>query len=348
MAKMRAAVCPEPGRITMDEVERPEPGPGEVLVKVCATGLCGSDLDGYHGKHPMIGYPAIMGHECSGTVAAAGPGVSGYAEGDPVVVEPFFVCGVCPACLKGHYNLCVDLLIIGHQIPGSLAEYVKAQARFLHRKPAGVPFDEAAIAEPLSGSLHAVKRAGVSIGDFVVVIGCGTIGSLALQHVRNAGAEALVAEVKSPRADLAKRLGATHTLLRSAADGPGSLRARVLELTGGVGADVVIEAVGKPETLAETIGLARRGGTIMLIGWSGNPTDAMDMTSVTLNELAVLGTLGFCWDHKTALRLLETGKADIASLITHRLSLDETEKGLQMMASGDDQVGKIIVWSSPA
>jgi len=342
MATMLAAVCPERGRIVMEEVARPEPGPDEPIVCVRSTGLCGSDLDGYHGKHPMIPYPAILGHECSGVVAAVGADVTTFKEGDEVVVEPFFICGKCAACLTGKYNLCVDLLIIGHQIPGSLAEYVKSQARFLHRKPANVSFDEAAIAEPLAGSLHAVKRAGVGIGDFVVIIGCGTIGSLALQHVLNAGAEALACDVKKTRIELAEKLGATHTLQRNGDD----LEAIVKELTKGVGADVVIEAVGTQETIAESIHLARRGGTVILIGWTGEKADPVDMTAVTLDELTVLGTLGFCWDHKTALRLLERGQVDIASLITHRMGLEETEQGLKMMELGDESVGKIIVRSS--
>ena len=342
MAKMTAAVCPAPGRIVIEEVDRPEPGPHEAIVKVVSTGLCGSDLDGYHGKHPLIPYPAIMGHECSGVVSAVGAGVTTWAEGDEVVVEPFFICGKCDACLRGKYNLCKDLLIVGHQIPGSLAEYVKSQSMFVHRKPRNVDFDAAAIVEPLCGSLHAVKRAGVGIGDFVVILGCGTIGSLALQHVLNAGAEALVCDSKQTRVELAERFGATHAVRARGQD----LVERVLELTDGVGADVVIEAVGTPETIAATVPMARRGGTIMLIGWTGNEADPIDMTTVTLNELTVMGTLGFCWDHKTALRLLERGECDTASLITHRIGLADVEDGLKLLDSGDESVGKIIVRSA--
>jgi len=337
--KMRAALCPKPGQIEIVEVDTPEPKEGEVLVEVRATGLCGSDLDGFLGRHPMIGYPIIMGHECSGVIAAVGKGVTDVSEGDEVVVEPFFTCKKCPACRDGKYNLCKDLLIIGHQIPGSLAEYVLEEACFVHPKPANISFDEGAIAEPLSGSLHAVKRAGVGIGDFVVIIGCGTIGSFSLQHAKNAGAEVLIADREDFKLDVAKELGADHVFNVTRDD----LREKVMELTGGIGADKVVEAVGLPETLAQTTGLVRRGGTIMLIGWSGNKTDPFDLTSLTLDELTVLGTLGFCRDFPTALSLAERGKVRLDAIISHRFPLEKTQEAIELFESGRDNVWKIII-----
>jgi L-iditol 2-dehydrogenase len=337
--KMKAALCTAPEKIEMTEVDVPVPKEGEVLVQVKATGLCGSDVDGYLGKHPMIGYPIIMGHECSGVVAALGPGVTGVAQSDAVVVEPFFTCKKCPACLRGKYNLCKDLLIIGHQIPGSLAEYVLAESMFVHPKPENIGFDEAAIVEPLSGSLHAVKRAGVTIGDFTVVIGAGTMGSFALQHCRNAGAETLIADVEDFKLELAASLGADHTLNVKREN----LRDRVQELTGGVGADVVIEACGHPATLAQTTTLVKRGGTIMLIGWSGNKADPFDLTSLTLDELTVLGTLGFAWDFPTALGLAGRGKVDLGAIISHHFPLEKTEEAIKLFHSGKERAWKIII-----
>jgi len=336
---MKAAVCTQPGTIEITQVPVPAPKKGEVLVQVKATGLCGSDVDGYLGRHPMMGYPLIMGHECSGTVAALGEGVTKVAVGDAVVVEPFFTCKTCQACLEGKYNLCKDLIITGHQVSGSLAEYVPAEAMFVHPKPENIGFDEASIVEPLSGSLHAVKRAGVGIGDLTVIIGCGTMGSFALQHCRNAGAETIVADVEDFKLDVARKLGADHTVNVGTDD----LVKVVEEMTGGVKADVVIEACGVPETLAQTTRLVRRGGTIMLIGWSGNPTDPFDLTSVTLDELRVLGTLGFAWDFPTALSLARRGKVDLGAIISHHMPLDRTEEAIQLHHSGKDHAWKIII-----
>jgi len=339
LKKMKAAVCKDRETIVIEDVPVPEPGPSQVLVEVRATGLCGSDVDGYTGHHPMIKWPIILGHECSGVVAQVGPDAGDWRAGDEVVVEPFFTCKKCPACLREQYNLCRDLKIIGHQVPGSLAEYVLAEARFLHRRPANVPFEEAAIAEPVSGSLHAVERCGLSLGDFVVIIGCGTIGCLAMQHALNKGAEVLVADPAEFKLKVARELGVHHALNPAKAN----LEERVKELTGGIGADCVIEAVGLPETLASTVRLVRRGGTIMLIGWSGNETDPFDLTSVTLDELTVLGTLGFCWDHPVALRLMSRGSVKVAPIITHRLPLARVEEGIEMLRRHEEGVWKVVV-----
>ena len=344
MATMTAAVCKDKETIVIEDVPVPTPKEGEVLVQVKATGLCGSDVDGYTGHHPMIKWPIILGHECSGVVAELGPGVEGWSVGEAVVVEPFFTCKTCPACLEGKYNLCIDLKITGHQVPGSLAEYVIAESFFLHRKPENLPFAEAAIAEPVSGSLHAVERTGMRLGDFVAIIGCGTIGVLAMQHSLNKGAEVLVADVEDFKLDVARQLGVHHTLNPKRE----SLKDRVQELTGGIGADVVIEAVGLPETLAATVGLIRRGGTIMLIGWSGNEADPFDLTSVTLDELTVLGTLGFAWDHKTALKLMSMGKVKVGPIISHHLPLERVEEGIQMLRSHAPGVWKIAITEEDA
>ncbi|MBM4039407.1 MAG: zinc-binding dehydrogenase [Planctomycetes bacterium] len=339
MPTMKAAVCKAKETIVIEHVPRPKPKRGEVLVAVKATGLCGSDVDGYTGHHPMIKWPIILGHECSGVVAEVGPGERRWQPGNAVVVEPFFTCKRCPACLRGQYNLCVDLKITGHQVPGSMAEFVIAESFFLHPKPANLSFAEAAIAEPVSGSLHAVERAAPRLGNFVAIIGCGTIGVLAMQHCLNKGAEVLIAEPAAFKRKVAKRLGVHHALDPEKED----MKARVKELTGGIGADVVIEAVGKPETLAATVGLVRRGGTILLIGWSGNKTDAFDLTSVTLDELTVLGTLGFCWDHKAALRLLSQGKVTVKPIISHRLPLERVAEGIRMLREHAPGVWKIAI-----
>lgn len=339
MPTMLAAVCQERERIVIEQVPRPAPGPGETLVRVKASGICGSDVDGYLGRHPMIRWPIILGHECSGVIAEVGAGVEEWSIGDEVAVEPFFTCKRCPACRRGRYNLCADLKITGHQVAGSFAEYVIAEARFLHRKPANLSFEEAALAEPVSGALHAVERCQLRLGDFVVIIGCGTIGSLAMQHALNKGAQVLVADPQDFKLQTAAQLGAHHTINPTGAD----LRCTVMRLTGGIGADCVIEAVGHPDTLASTTRLVKRGGTIMLIGWSGNATDPFDLTAVTLDELTVLGTLGFCFDFPTALDLMSRGKVQVAPIITHRLPLTQVEEGIAMLHQARPGVWKVVI-----
>ncbi len=339
MRTMRAAVCTGRERIGIEEVPRPVPQAGQVLVEVKACGLCGSDVDGYLGHHPMIEWPIILGHECSGVVAELGSGVDDWRVGEDVVVEPFFTCGTCPACRRGRYNLCRDLKLIGHQVAGSLADYVIADARFLHHKPCNLSFEEAALAEPVSCSLHAIERCHLKSGDLVVILGCGTVGSLAVQFASIKGTEVMVVDVEDFKLDLAAQLGADHVVNPTRDD----VRKRVMELTDGIGADCVLEAVGRPDTLASTVDLVKRGGTIMLMGWSGSETDSFGLTKVTLNELTVLGTLCYCWDFPVALKLMSRGKIKVAPIISHRLPLARVEEGVNMLRQGGAGVWKIII-----
>ncbi len=336
---MKAAVCTGIGKIEFQDLPAPVPGPGEVVVEVRSVGVCGSDVDGYRGAHPMIGFPIVLGHECSGVIAEVGPGVSEKRIGEPVSVEPFFICGECPFCRAGTYNFCSNLAIIGHQVPGAFAEYVKIPARFAHRMPEGVSFDEAAILEPCSGALHAVRRCGIQSGDFVVIIGCGTMGSFATQHCRNLSAEVLVVEPLAFKREAALDLGAAHVVDPAAEDAAEAVRT----LTGGKMADVVIEAVGKPETLGQTVSLVKNGGTIMLIGWTGNAADPFDLTNTTFKELTVLGTLGFCGDFPISMKLLGQGKIDIRRIITHRFDLDQVQEAIEMLEAGADGIWKAVV-----
>ena len=339
MAKMLAAVCHKPLDLTIERVDKPTPGPGQVVVKVKATGVCGSDVDGYRGTHPWIGHPIILGHECSGLVDTLGPKVSKFKRGDRVAVEPFFVCGQCPACLKGKYNQCKDIKIIGHQVPGSFAEYVLIDERFLHHLADNVSFEVGALAEPISGSLHGVGRCNLKIGDFVVILGCGTIGYFLMQHALNSGARVLVSEPVAKKRKTALAVGAHYALDPR----NGSLVDTVMELTDGVGADCVIEAVGSVETIRLTTALCKKGGTILLMGWTGNETDPFDCTTLTLDEMTVLGTMGFAWDFPVTLDLLSRGKIDAERIITHRFRLEQCAEALETLHEKRGGVWKAVI-----
>ena len=340
MAKMRAAVCHKPNTLTIEMVPKPEPKEADhVVVKVKATGVCGSDVDGYLGRHPWIKPPIILGHECSGLVDSVGPGVRKLKKGDRVVVEPFFVCGTCMNCMKGKYNMCRDIVVIGHQVAGSFAEYILMTERFVHPMPKNVSFEVGALAEPISGALHAVGRCNLKIGDMVVLLGCGTIGYFLLQHALNSGARVLVSEPEKKKRDAALAVGAQWVLDPTKQ----SLEDKVMELTGDVGADCVMEAVGAPETIRATTALGRKGGTILLMGWTGNETDAFDCTTMTLDEMTVLGTMGFAWDFPVTLDLLSRGKVDAERIITHRFSLEQAKEALETLHEKRDGVWKAAI-----
>jgi threonine dehydrogenase-like Zn-dependent dehydrogenase len=272
-------------------------------------------------------------------VDTVGEGVTEFKAGDRVVAEPFFVCGECPNCLRGRYNMCRDITIIGHQVPGSFAEYLLMDERFLHPLPPGVSFEAGSLAEPISGALHGVGRCNLKIGDFVVVLGCGTIGYFLTQHAVHSGARVLVSEPDETKREAALAAGALWAInpeKESEAD-------KVAEISEGTGADCVMEAVGVPQTIKDSVALGRKGGTVLLMGWTGEQTDPFDCTNLTLDEMTVLGTMGFAWDFPVTLDLLARGQIDTERIITHRFPLDQAVEAVETLHERRDGAWKVLL-----
>ncbi len=338
--KMRAAILADTQKIVIEDIPIPKPKGNEVLVEVKAIGVCRSDVSGYLGKHPMITPPIILGHECSGPIADMGEEVKGFEIGQKVAVETFFyVCGECPNCQRGEYNTCRHAKIIGHNVDGAFAEYVLANGDFVFPLPEGVSFEEGALTEPLSVGVRATKRCGIQVGDMVVVIGAGTIGMFTMQVAKQAGARVLIADIVPFKLELAKKLGVDYVVNVKEEN----LVEVVKDITSGEGADYVIEAVGAPQTIAQTVDLTRSGGTIMIIGFTGRDADEINLSKITLQQMRLLGILGFCHDYPTSLWLLATKKIDAKSLITHRFTLEETEKAINFAREGKDNILKAVV-----
>jgi L-iditol 2-dehydrogenase len=338
--KMRAVVLTAPESLELKEVPVSEPQFGQALVKVKSTAVCRSDVSGYLGHHPMIDPPRIMGHECSGVLEKLGPGVEHWSIGDEVIVETFFYsCGRCPGCRSGRYNVCNDVKVIGHNVDGSFAEYALVNASFIYEKPEEVSFDEAALTEPLSVGVHAVRRCGIGVGDFVVILGAGAIGLMVLQVAKASGAEVLIADLVDSKLELARKLGADHTVNASRQD---TVEA-VSEATDGEMAPYVLEAVGRPETIRQMVDLACSGGTLMPIGFTGNDLDEINLSRITLSEMDLLGILGFCRDFPTSINLMKRNLVDMKSLISGHYSLDEVEDAIKFSIENPDQVVRSIV-----
>ncbi len=336
---MKAAVLKDLETIAIEDVPVPEPKDGEVLVEVRASALCGSDLAGYTGQHSMIKWPIILGHEASGVVAKCGRGADNWSPGDPVTIEPLFTCKKCHACRTGKYHLCSSLKFAGHQMHGTFAKYAIAESGFLHRKPENVSFEEAALTEPAASPLHAIERCDIRLGDFVVIIGSGVTGLFALQYALSKGAEVLISDPEEFKLKIAGDFGANYILNPGKLD----LRKRVMALTGGMGADCVVEAVGISETLASTVSLVKRGGTILLIGYSEKESEPFDLSTVTLAELTVLGMLAYFNDFPAALKLMSLGRVKAGPIITHRLPLESVEEGIKMMKRKEQGIIKIVI-----
>lgn len=336
---MKAAVCESSRNITIKEVRMPQPGPDEALIRVRASGICGSDIRAYMGMHPAVVYPVTLGHEFAGEIAALGENVEGFEIEDDVIVEPLFPCGECAMCLAGDYNLCEDLVMTGYQMPGSFAEYTLAKAEFLYHKDESLSFNEAALIEPLAVALHAVKRAGIGIGDMVVIQGAGGIGLLTMQVAKKAGAMVIVTDISTDKLHLAADLGADYVVNVAMSD----LHELLMAITKDRGADIVIECAGNSETLAETVGLVRKGGTIVLVGWTGNKLDQISLTEITMGEINLLGSSTYCRNFPVAIELALSRDINLGGIVSHEYRLSGLEAALKELSSGQHEVIKGIV-----
>jgi len=317
------------GHLELREVEPPSPGPGEVLIEVKACGICGTDVHVLHDKFPYWP-PVILGHEFSGVIVEAGPETGLFKVGDRVVGEPHTkACGHCYLCRTGNIQICPMKRSPGWGIDGAATKYIKMPERLLHRIPDGMDYDVAALVEPTANTVHdVVERAGIQAGDFVVVLGPGPIGLLAGLTARAAGARHVVI-VGTPadeevRLKKARELG-FETVLNVAESDPVEV---VLELTGGVGADLAVECSGAPAAIASTVDLIRKKGRICVIGLTGKdaipfPWDkaAFKVCDVIFN----LSTSYTSWDR--TIHLIATGRLPAGELITHRLPLAEWRRG---------------------
>lgn len=342
---MKAYQLHGPRDIRPAEMENPQPGPGEVRVRVARAGICGSDVHYYlHGRAGdfVMKRPFVLGHEFAGEVAEVGEGVRDLEPGMRVAVDPSQACGECRFCRKGRYNLCEDMRYFGSasrdpHIDGAFAEYIVAPALNCHPVPDGMSFGEAAMLEPLSVSLHAVKRAGDVVGARVLIMGGGPIGQLAALSARALGAAQIVLnDLDAFPRQFALENGVDAVL--DAADPEAAGRAA--DLAPG-GFDVAIEATGASQALAFAIEAVARGGTIIQVGTLQSDA-VLPANLIMAKELAVLGSFRFAHIFPVALQLVAAGKIDVVPLITRTYPFSELPEGMEL-ASSKDQVIKVQV-----
>jgi len=327
---MKAALLYGPRDIRLAEVAKPEPGPGEVVVRVRATGICGSDLHMYTGDRPAD-YPQILGHEFAGDVAAVGEGVQGLAPGDRVTAEPNFSCGACIYCREGLPNLCVNRVGMAINWPGTLAEYAKVPARFVWRIPEGMSYRQGALVEPLMVAVHAVRRGRVRVGDTVAVLGCGAIGLLTVAAAKVAGARVFAVDIVPEKLALARQMGAEATFNGRDADALERIRALT---PAGQGPLVVFETAGVAATVQQAVELVRGGGRIVLVGLSTRPVPVVPMT-VARRELEILGSfIYYAGEFDIGIRLIASGAVDAEALVGVTVGLDQADAAFRAAESG--------------
>lgn len=337
---MKAAVLEEVGRIAIKEVPTPEPKEDEVLIRVRSCGICGTDLKLYKGEYTGK-LPIILGHELSGEVAKIGARVKAFDIGDKVVVDPNEPCGKCQWCKTGHPTFCNNLAAYGVLRDGGFAEYMVAGEKGVYKIPSELDYEEATFTEPVSCALHCVDRAGIKPGENVAIIGGGPMGQIILQLSKMAGASKLIMITRSSwKLELAKRHGATHTINSTREDVPKVVK----EITDGLGADVVIEAVGTPETVEEALALAKRGGRIVVFGFSPEGAKATFVPFEVLSkELTILGSWVNPYTFSRAINLLAAKQINVASLITNRIGLNDILTGFDLLRKKPEGFIKAIV-----
>lgn len=329
------------GKFEMRPLPQRPLGPGEVLIKVEACGICGTDVHIYHGSkgsaevHP----PVVLGHELAGQVVEVGGGVDRVAVGDHVTVDPNIYCGKCRFCRMGKKQMCQDLRAIGVTQNGGFADYCYVPQEQCYRLASQVPYRWGAMTEPVACCLHGMDRAGVRQGDTVCIIGGGAIGLIMLQLAQLAGAaQVVLSEPVEQRRELALSLGA------SAVVDPGreDLGQRLEELLGAVGADVVIECVGGVAAATQAVSAAARGGTVLLFGVPKSGTSVqLNLDDIFQKELKVMGSKINPDTHGRAAALINGGKLRLEPLITHSYPVERLEEGIQKQMA-DDSIKVVI------
>jgi len=345
MAKMMAVVKtkPEPGAEILD-VEVPKPGPDEVLVKVLATSICGTDLHIYEwndwAKHRIKNLPQIMGHELCGEVVELGSNVKNIKQSDIISAETHIACGYCFQCRTGLAHICQNGKIFGVDINGVFAEYAivpAANAWILEKK---IPKDFASVMEPLGNAIH-TALAGEIAGNTVLITGCGPIGLMSIAVCRLSGATNIIAtEINDFRIQLAKKLGA-DLVLNPKEDNVVKI---VKERTDNLGVDVVLEMSGNPKAILDAFRVLRSGGRYSILGIPDKRLKidlGADIIFKYITVQGINGRLMFSTWYKTS-RFLSSGRLDIEPIITHRFRLAEFEKGMELMKNGN--CGKVLLY----
>jgi len=341
---MKALILKEYNQLVYEDVPMPQPGPGDVLVQVKACGICGSDVHGMDGSSGRRIPPLIMGHEASGVIAKVGGEVAGWAEGDRVTFDSTVYLRDDWYTLQGLYNLSDGRQVLGvsceeYRRHGAFAEYVAVPQHILYRVPDSVSFNQAAMVEPISVSLHAFNLTPLQLHDPAMVVGSGMIGLFMVQILRAAGCSQIIAiDLEDRKLELARRLGATTVLNPGRDNIPESVRG----LTDGRGADVAFEAVGISATVKMAVESVRKGGTVTLIG-NISRTVELPLQWVVTRQIRLQGSCGIRGEYPAALGMIEKGILKVDDLISATAPLADGAEWFHRLYSPGNDLMKVIL-----
>nr|WP_276353858.1 NAD(P)-dependent alcohol dehydrogenase [Cohnella sp. YIM B05605] len=342
---MKAAVMHRTREIQLEELPVPGIRSNEVLIKVVAVGVCGSDLHYYaHGRigKYVVDKPFILGHECSGDIAAVGSNVRRLKVGDRVAVEPGVTCGYCDACKKGRYNLCPEVEFLATPpFDGAFTQYIKVRQDFVFKIPDSMSYEEAALIEPFSVGIHAAVRTRLQPDSAIAIVGMGPVGLLAIAAAKAYGASTIIAADLEPlRLEAAHRMGATHVInIREQDPVKGILR-----ITGDKGVDVAWETAGNPAALQAALLSLRRGGKLAIVGLPAQEGISLNVPFMVDHEVDLYGVFRYANTYPKGIHFLSSGIVDTSILITDRYPLERTQEAMERALNHKSECLKVVVY----
>jgi len=337
---MKAAIWYGGKDVRVEEIPEPDVGDCDVLVRVRAVGICGSDLHAYEGISRRRVPPLVMGHEIAGEIADTGRDVKGLKRNDRVVVYPVLSCGECEYCRCGNENLCRDIRFMGLHVLGGFAEYVAVPADRCYKIAPGLAFEKACLTEPLAVAVHVADSSRMRVNDSILIIGAGAVGSMITQVVRlRTSGQIIVTDILDSRLDLAKKLGADVAINSREKDAV----EEILTLTDGKGVDVSIEVVGIQSTVQQALASVKKGGTIIAVGLLEKNME-IDMMRVVTNQLELHGSYIYSdYDFRSSISLIANDKVNLQPYLTHIFALEDAQKGFEEMTTNKENVLKVIL-----
>lgn len=341
---MKAMLLREYKQLELTEMPTPDVGPEELLIRVRACGICGSDVHGYDGSTGRRIPPLVMGHEAAGVVAAVGDQVTGFKEGDRVTFDSTVSCGKCFFCRRGQINLCDNRRVLGvstgeYRQHGAFAEYVVVPQHITYHLPDTLTFEEAALIEAVSVAVHAVRRTPIHMGDTAIVVGSGMIGLLVVQALRLAGCgQVFAVDLEDNKLELAKQLGADDGFNSSKVNVPEIVQSR----TNGRGADVAIECVGATAPIQSAIESLRKGGALTLVG-NLAPQVELPLQAVVTRELTVYGSCASSGEYPVCIDLMSRGQIRVRPLISATAPLEEGPDWFKRLYEREPGLMKVVL-----
>jgi len=340
---MKALMLSQYRHLAIADLPIPEPGPDELLIRVAACGICGSDVHGYDGSSGRRIPPIVMGHEAAGVVERVGQGVTAFKKGDRVTFDSTISCGECDPCRRGEMNLCDRRQVLGvscgdYRRNGAFAEFLVVPAHITYRLPDTLPFAEATMLEAVAVALHAVSLVPIARESTALILGAGTIGLLLQQALSVAGcSRVFVADIDETRLKLSAELGATGVL-----ESGRNLSPEISKLTGGAGVDVAIEAVGINATVAAAIENVRKGGNVVLVG-NISPEVTINLQRVVTRQIRLQGSCASAGEYPRAIELMSAGRMKVKPLITAIAPLADGPRWFERLYAGEPNLMKVVL-----